>query len=227
MAKASSKFIILFTLLTLIYLAGFNPNYLNVKIAIALTAQQNPMLIAGIFIVLLVGLSVKSAIYPLHSWLPDAHAAAPSSVSAILSGLVVKVGIYAIARFVYTIFYGSGALGNFMDVILAFLLIAGIISAFLESILMLVQKDIKRLIAYSTILNIGYIATGLGNLLGIAAAIYHIVNHAIAKSVLFLSAGIYIHAFKTREIDKLASVGRLLPVTTFSFTIAAFSLAGV
>jgi len=227
MAKASSKFIILFTLLTLIYLAGFNPNYLNVKIAIALTAQQNPMLIAGIFIVLLVGLSVKSAIYPLHSWLPDAHAAAPSSVSAILSGLVVKVGIYAIARFVYTIFYGSGALGNFMDVILAFLLIAGIISAFLESILMLVQKDIKRLIAYSTILNIGYIATGLGNLLGIAAAIYHIVNHAIAKSVLFLSAGIYIHAFKTREIDKLASVGRLLPVTTFSFAIAAFSLAGV
>ncbi len=171
----------------------------------------------------------KAALFPNHFWLPDAHAAAPSSVSAILSGLVVKVGIYAIARFVYTIFFGSGALGDFMNVIFAFLLIAGIASAFLGSILMLVQKDIKRLIAYSTILNIGYIATGLGlgNLLGIVAAIYHIVNHAIAKSALFLSAGTYIHTFKTREIDKLAGVGRLLPVTTFSFAIAAFSLAGV
>ncbi len=98
MAKASSEFIILFTLLTLIYLAGFNPDYLNVKIAIALTAQQNPMLIAGIFIVLLVGLSVKSAIYPLHSWLPDAHSEAPSNISALLSGIMVKMAIYMMVR---------------------------------------------------------------------------------------------------------------------------------
>ena len=98
MAKASSEFIVLFTLLTLIYLAGFNPDYLNVKIAIALTAQQNPMLIAGIFIVLLIGLSVKSAIYPLHSWLPDAHSEAPSNISALLSGIMVKMAIYMMVR---------------------------------------------------------------------------------------------------------------------------------
>jgi len=98
MAKASSEFIILFILLTLIYLSGFNPNYLNVKMAIALTAQQNPLLIAGIFVILLAGLSVKSAIYPLHSWLPDAHSEAPSNISALLSGIMVKMAIYMMIR---------------------------------------------------------------------------------------------------------------------------------
>ncbi len=171
----------------------------------------------------------KAALFPNHFWLPDAHAAAPSSVSAILSGLVVKVGIYAIARFIYTIFLGSGGLENLVNIVLTVLFIAGAASAFLGSILMLVQKDLKRLIAYSTILNIGYISIGLGlgNLLGIVAAIYHIINHAIAKSALFLSAGVYIHSFKTREIEKLSGVGRLLPITTFSFIITAFALAGI
>jgi len=98
MAKASSEFIVLFTLLTLIYLAEFNPDYSNVKIAIALTAQQNPILVAGVFTVLLIGLSVKSAIYPLHTWLPDAHSEAPSNISALLSGIMVKMAIYMMVR---------------------------------------------------------------------------------------------------------------------------------
>lgn len=171
----------------------------------------------------------KAALFPNHFWLPDAHAAAPSSVSALLSGLVVKVGIYAIARFLYTIFMGSEAIAYIREYALTILLILGIVSAFLGGALMLIQKDIKRLIAYSTILNIGYIAMGfgLGSALGALAATYHIVNHAVAKALLFLAVGAYIHAVGTREVEKLSGIGRTMPITTLAFTIGAFSLAGI
>jgi len=98
MAKASSEFIILFALITLVYFTNFHTDFSSIRIAIALAAQQNPLLIAGIFVVLLAGLSVKSAIYPVHSWLPDAHSEAPSNISALLSGIMVKMAIYMMVR---------------------------------------------------------------------------------------------------------------------------------
>jgi len=171
----------------------------------------------------------KAALFPNHFWLPDAHAAAPSSISALLSGLVVKVGVYAIARFLYTIFSASEAIASVRRIALLAVFVMGVFSAFLGAILMFIQRDIKRLIAYSTILNIGYIAIGfgLGSAFGALAATYHIVNHAVAKALLFMAAGAYIHYAGTRDIEKLSGIGRAMPITTLAFIIGAFSLAGI
>ena len=180
--------------------------------------------------------SVKAALFPNHFWLPDAHPAAPSPISAILSGLLVKVGVYAIARFTYTLFHAAQlnmlidvALRNAVEALLIILIVLGSLSALVAGLLMMVQTDIKRLIAYSTIMHIGYIAIGLGlaTKLGLEAALYHTINHAVAKALLFLAAGVFIHVAGTRSIDELSGMGRVMPLTTISFVIAAFSLAGL
>lgn len=180
--------------------------------------------------------SVKAALFPNHFWLPDAHPAAPSPVSAVLSGLLVKIGVYAIARFIFTLFHATRpdiivteALRNAINVLLIVLMILGALSALVASFLMIVQTDIKRLIAYSTIMHIGYIVMGLGlaSYAGLQAAVYHTINHAVAKALLFLAAGVFIHVVGTRNIDEISGIGKVMPVTTLSFIIAAFSLAGI
>ncbi len=180
--------------------------------------------------------SVKAALFPNHFWLPDAHPAAPSPVSAVLSGLLVKVGVYAIARFTFTLFHGasldilvSEALKNAVNVLLVVLLVLGAASALVAGFMMIIQSDIKRLIAYSTIMHIGYIAMGLGlaSYIGLQATVYHAINHAVAKALLFLAAGVFIHVVGSRSIDEISGIGRVMPVTTSSFIVAAFSLAGM
>jgi len=178
--------------------------------------------------------TVKAALFPNHFWLPDAHPAAPTPISALLSGLVVKVGVYAVLRFTYTIF-GLPIRGfkpltyETTQLLLDIILVLGVLSAIVASLLMVVQRDIKRLIAYSTVLHIGYIfmGMGLGTYLGAATSIFHTVNHAIAKALLFLAAGVFIHALKTRDIDELAGVGKKMPISTFCFIVAVLSLIGI
>ncbi|MCD6488173.1 MAG: cation:proton antiporter [Desulfurococcales archaeon] len=167
----------------------------------------------------------KAALFPNHFWLPDAHAAAPTPVSALLSGLVVKIGVYAIARFIYTI-YGVSWINQLSTQII---LILGFISAYIGAILMIIQSDLKKFIACSTILNIGYIGVGLGigTSLGLAASTYHIVNHAISKALLFLSAGLLIKIVGSRNIASLQGLGRRYPVIGIPFAIALLSLAGI
>ncbi len=181
--------------------------------------------------------TVKAALFPNHFWLPDAHPAAPTPISALLSGLVVKVGVYAVLRFTYTLFgLPIGRSGEFTPItfetnllLLKILLILGTLAAIVASLLMVVQRDIKRLIAYSTILHIGYIFMGMGlyTYLGVAASIFHTINHAIAKALLFLAAGVFIHTLKTRDIDELAGIGVKMPISTFCFLVAVLSLIGI
>ncbi len=173
----------------------------------------------------------KSAVVPNHFWLPDAHPAAPTPVSAALSGLVVKVGVYSIIRFLYTI-YGLDSMqpiANVVGMIMKLLIILGALSALIASALMVVQSDIKRLIAYSTIMHVGLIVISLsiGTELGVEAALYHTVNHAIGKALLFLSAGVLIKVAGTRNIDEMSGVGRYLPLTSFTLTLAVLSLEGL
>ncbi|MEM4907045.1 MAG: proton-conducting transporter membrane subunit, partial [Sulfolobales archaeon] len=173
----------------------------------------------------------KSAVVPNHFWLPDAHPAAPTPVSAALSGLVVKVGVYSIIRFIYTI-YGLDSLqpiANVVSIIMKLLVVLGMLSAIIASALMVVQSDIKRLIAYSTIMHIGFIVTSLslGTKLGIEAALYHTVNHAIGKALLFLSAGVLIKVAGSRNIDEMSGIGRYLPLTSFTLIVAILSLEGL
>lgn len=173
-------------------------------------------------------LSLKAALAPNHFWLPDAHPAAPSPISALLSGIMVKVAIFALMRYMLTIFRGAPSVIQIVDLLNYALITMGTLSTILGSTLMLVQRDIKRLIAYGTILNIGYIAMGMGlaNLSGLVASLFHLVNHAVGKALLFMAAGAYIHAAGTRSFDELAGVGRRMPLTTTAYLIGALALAG-
>jgi multicomponent Na+:H+ antiporter subunit D len=187
----------------------------------------------------------KAALFPNHFWLPDAHSAAPAPVSAALSALVVSNGAYVIIRYLYTIF-GKAAISPspfpftalispagfpavFFDSLKLILIILGCASAIIASLLMLLQKNVKRVIAYSTIFHMGliFMGIGLGTDLALKAAIFHIVNHAVAKSLLFISMGILASYAGSRRIDKLAGVGRYAPVTFATFLIGVLAIEGL
>jgi proton-translocating NADH-quinone oxidoreductase chain N len=169
------------------------------------------------------GLAVNAAVAPFHFWLPDAHPAAPSPVSALLSGVVIKTGVYGMLRLLLNVFpleqYGW-QMG---------LLMLGIVTMTVGNLMAALQDDIKRLLAFSSIANIGYIVFGisLGNQLGLIGSILHVLNHAVAKALLFLSAGSFIHTFHTRSLEELSGAGKYLPVTGITYTVGALSLAGV
>jgi multicomponent Na+:H+ antiporter subunit D len=190
----------------------------------------NALLSSAVFLALTFwAFGLKAAIAPNHFWLPDAHPAAPSPISALLSGIMVKVALFALMRYLFTVFRGGNSLAAPIVQALDYALIAlGVSSAIIGSTLMLLQRDIKRLIAYGTILNVGYIAMGmgLGNQSGLTAALFHLVNHAIGKALLFMAAGAIIHTAGARDLDELAGVGKRMPLTSAAFLIGALALAG-
>ncbi|WFO75554.1 cation:proton antiporter [Desulfurococcaceae archaeon MEX13E-LK6-19] len=179
----------------------------------------------------------KAALFPNHFWLPDAHPEAPTPVSAALSGLVVNIGVYATARFMYTMFGAKSVLAEtgFREAVFIALLILGILSGLVGALLMMVQNDIKRLLAYSTISHIGLLfmaaAIGLAGTLesvrlGLVALVYHTINHSVGKALLFLAAGVLIHAAGTRDLDKMGGVGRFYPLASLSLILGFFQLMG-
>ncbi|NJE06297.1 cation:proton antiporter [Thermococcus sp. M36] len=174
---------------------------------------------------------IKAAIFPNHFWLPEAHPAAPSPISAVLSGLVVNVGIYSLMRFLYTVYGGElvPGLERVVGGVAAVLVALGAVSALFGALMMNAQRDVKKLIAYSTIMHMGYLAmvVGAGTQLALQAAIFHMVNHAIAKALLFLAAGAFIHAAGSRDIGDLTGLGRRMPVATFGLSVATLSLVGI
>ena len=182
-----------------------------------------PIIIASLF---LVGFGIKAAYFPFWTWLPDAHPAAPSPISALLSGIVIKAGILGIIRFALPIIIYRGGFALPLYVI-------AIITMTLANLLALMQSDIKRLLAYSSIVNIGFIligitAAGYGAVkYGIASALTHVFSHALGKGLAFLAAGGIIYAMETREIAKIEGFGRRHPVTGFALALALLSLAGM
>ncbi|WP_297416588.1 proton-conducting transporter membrane subunit [Thermococcus sp.] len=186
----------------------------------------NPTLALAIFFALTVSMViVKSAIFPGHYWLPSAYSGAPIPVGAVLSGFIEAAGIYVLARYLYTLFHGL-PFGWALSLVFFTL---GAATAFLGSLMMLVQKDMKRLIAYSTILHMGYLfmTLGVGTQLALTAIDFHLVNHAIAKALLFFTAGAFIYRAGTSRIEELTGIGQAMPVNTFLFGIAVLSLVGV
>ncbi|HEX9307234.1 MAG TPA: proton-conducting transporter membrane subunit [Anaeromyxobacter sp.] len=195
--------------------------------------RADGLLGARVFVLALLGFGVKAGLMPLHFWLPPAHAAAPSHVSALMSGVVVKTGIYGLLR-----------VSGLFDAVPAWwgvtLLAAGGVSAVLGVALALAQHDLKRLLAYHTVENVGIIALGAGLallgrargepalvLLGFAGAALHVVNHALFKALLFLGAGAVQHATGTREIDRLGGLARSMRATTILFVVGAAAIAGL
>ncbi len=165
---------------------------------------------------------VKSAVFPGHYWLPDAYQGAPIPAIAVLSGFVEVVGIYVLARYEFTVFSGS-----FMASLI--FIAVGTATAILGSLMMLIQRDVKRIIAYSTILHMGYLLMTLGvtSRLALTALTLHVVNHAVAKMLLVFTVGSFVYAAGTSNVEKLKGLGREMPATTFLLGLATMNLVGV
>ena len=187
----------------------------------------------AVLVLALVGFGVKAGLFPLHFWLPPAHAAAPSHVSALMSGVVIKVGIYGLFRVLWLV--GTPPLWWGWTV-----LALGVLSAVLGVLWALAQHDIKRLLAYHSVENIGIILIGLGTgalaaaygnvtlaVLGYGAALLHTLNHALFKSLLFLGAGAVHRETGTRDMELLGGLGRRMPVMWFLFAIGAVAIVGL
>ncbi|HSF03349.1 MAG TPA: proton-conducting transporter membrane subunit, partial [Solirubrobacterales bacterium] len=186
-----------------------------------------------IFMLALIGFGLKAGLYPLQFWLPSAHAQAPSHVSALLSGVLIKMGVYGVVRFVSLLpdpplWWGVTILA------------LGGVSGVLGVAFALGQHDLKRLLAYHSIENIGIIFIGIGLallgratgraewvVLGLGGALLHVWNHGLFKSLLFLAAGSAIRAAHTREIDHLGGLARRMPMTSLAFLIGSAAICGL
>ena len=191
-------------------------------------ARVLPLLLLGL------GFASKAGVIPLHVWLPRAHPAAPSHVSALMSGVMVKLGIYGLVRASLDwlsptpVWWGAAVL------------LAGAVSAVVGILYAVVERDLKRLLAFSSIENVGVILIGLGAglvfrgvglgglaVLAIAAALYHAVNHAAFKSLLFLGAGAVVHATGTRNMNALGGLVTRMPWTAGCFVFGAAAIAAL
>jgi hydrogenase-4 component B len=188
---------------------------------------------SAVFLLGLFGFGLKAGLMPLHVWLPGAHAAAPSHVSALLSGVMIKTGIYGLVRLT-SFFYDAPPWWGWT------ILLLGAVSGVMGVLFAIAQHDIKRLLAYHSVENIGIIALGLGTALlgrsyglplltalGLFGALLHVINHGLFKSLLFLGAGSVIHATGTRELNRYGGLLRPMPWTALFFLGGAVAISGL
>ena len=176
------------------------------------------------FALLFVGFGTKAFIVPFHPLAADAHGAAPASISVMISGVLTKSGIYGIIRLTYFLFQTMN-LGT-MQFLLVFI---GSLSMFICVTMALAQHDFKRLLAFHSISQIGYVLTAVGlcTALGVSAGLYHAMNHTLFKGLLFLAAGAVLHETGTTDLGKLGGLSKKMPHTTVLFLIGAFSISGI
>ncbi|MFO8012087.1 MAG: proton-conducting transporter membrane subunit [Phycisphaerae bacterium] len=240
--EASFKYLVLGTVASAFLLVGIalvynvtgHLNWAKVGEAIAAAGGATlPLYVAAAFF--LMGFGLKAAMVPFHAWLPDAHPSAPAPISAMLSGVLIKAsGVYALARFAFSVFDGDPALG--------WVLVAlGVLSMVIGVLMAVGQWDFKRLLAYHSISQMGYVVLALGaaavmQARGVSAAVvglavfgglFHLANHAIFKSLLFLCSGSVEYATGTRQLKELGGIGGRMPVTGACLRIAALSISGV
>ncbi|GAB3678266.1 monovalent cation/H+ antiporter subunit D family protein [Salinisphaera aquimarina] len=176
---------------------------------------------------IVVGASLKLALFPLHVWLPNAYTYAPSSVSVFISATATKVAVYALMRFLFTVFGAAYVFGELpVGRILILLSVVAMLSGSMAAIF---QTDVKRMLAWSSIAQIGYIVMGfaLASVAGITASIVHIVNHGVIKGALFMAAGALFWRMRAISINDIAGLGRCMPWTSAAFVAAGLSLIGV
>ncbi|MDI3257104.1 MAG: hydrogenase 4 subunit F [Kyrpidia sp.] len=183
----------------------------------------DPQMMKLAFVFILIGFGTKAGLFPMHTWLPDAHSEAPSPASALLSGVLLKCAFFAIIRY-YAI--ALQAVGKGFPQTL--LLIFGLLTVGVAAFFILVQNDIKRKLAYSSVEHIGIMATGLGagGALGVFAALLHTINHSVTKSLLFCTAGNITMKYGTRDAQKIRGMGKVIPFTAFMFTAGLVTVAG-
>src|ERR1035437_238869 len=200
----------------------------------AAAPRLSPLTRDVVLLLVAVGFATKAGAMPFHSWLPKAHPVAPSHVSAVMSGAMIKTGIYGLIRLIVDV------MGGGPDGVALLILGVGAISAVMGVLYALMQHDIKRLLAYHSIENIGIILIGLGSALllqahgatelaalALAASIFHSINHAAFKSLLFIGAGAVIHATGLHDLNRLGGLGRKMPVTMLAFGVGAAAISGL
>ncbi|MCL5674683.1 MAG: NADH/ubiquinone/plastoquinone (complex I) [Candidatus Omnitrophica bacterium] len=184
---------------------------------------NNKSVITLCSILFIVGFGLKTALVPFHSWMPDAYTKAPATFPAISSGLIIKItGIYVLARIFFNMFQINAGVSSA-------LLFLGMFSIIVGTFLALGQKDIKRMLAYSSISQVGYIIAGfgVGTALGVIAAIFQLFNHSIFKSLLFLNAGSLEKSTGTQSLDEMGGLEKKMPVTATTNAVGLLSTAGV
>ena len=232
-ALATYPLVALGTIGSGLYLLGvgfvyFSTGTLNMADASVLLADlsDNPATL-GALALIVIGLGLKMALFPLHVWLPDAHAAAPPGVAALLAAVQVKAAAYALLRIIHDVF-GSAYLSGPLPITTALTWFgaAGIVAG---SVMAIRQPDIKRMLAYSTVAQLGYIGLGigLGTPLAIVAALLHVLNHAVMKSGLFLAVGGILDRTHLKTISRYAGLGRRMPLTMAGFALLSLSMVGI
>lgn len=230
---AAFRYLILGTLGATFYLIGVGLLYaltgtLNMgDLAARLPAVADTRTAHTAVVFVIVGLGLKLAMFPLHAWLPNAYAFAPSAVTALLAATATKVALYVLVRFVWTIFGAGFAFGAIpLAALLATLAVLGMLVA---SAVAVRQDEVKRLLAWSSVAQIGYALAGLALATGagLAAALLHLANHALMKGALFLALGNIAYRFGNTRIETLRGLGRAMPWTMAAFVAGGLSLVGV
>ena len=227
--EAAFKYLVLGSIGSSMTLAGVALMY---RVCHTLNMAQISSIIGGefnlttimAFGLIVAGLGVKSYIVPFHTPAADAYTAAPTSISMIFSGMVNKAGVYGIIRMVYVVFRAMDR-----SSIQILLVVFGAVTMFIGVTMALAQHDFKRLLAFHSISQIGYVITaiGLGTALGLNAGLFHAMNHTLFKGLLFLTAGAVLTATGTTNLDKLGGLSKRMPVTTVCFLVGAFSISGL
>ncbi|GMN98849.1 hydrogenase 4 subunit F [Parageobacillus thermoglucosidasius] len=183
----------------------------------------DPQLVKLAFVFILIGFGTKAGLFPMHTWLPDAHSEAPSPASALLSGVLLKCALFAIVRYYAIALQVVGK--EFPN---SLLLIFGLLTVGVAAFFILMQNDIKRKLAYSSVEHVGIIATGLGigGALGIFASLLHTINHSITKSLLFCTTGNIMMKYGTRDANKIRGMLKVMPFTALMFMAGIIAVAG-
>ncbi|MBU4179832.1 MAG: monovalent cation/H+ antiporter subunit D family protein, partial [Actinobacteria bacterium] len=189
-------------------------------------SQVGKPILLTIFSIYMLGFGVKACIMPLHGWVPDAHPAAPAPASALLSGVILKVGIFGIIRVMFDVF-GIELLKT-LGVALPMLIVASF-SIIVGSLFALTQDELKRRLAYSSVAQVAYIVLGLFLLApdGAIGGLLHIAHHAFMKGCLFLAAGVIIHETGKKKVSEMSGIGSRIPLTMAAFAVGALGMMGI
>ena len=187
-------------------------------------SDLNPTALKLAFVFVLIGYGTKAGVAPMHPWLPDAHGEAPTPVSAMLSGLMLNLALYAVLRFKSIVDRTVGE-----DFTGPILLVLGLLSVTIAAIFLLVQRDYKRLFAYSSIEHVGIalVGFGIGGPMGVFGGLFHMFNHALAKSTVFYAAGMVLLRRGHKMIERVTGLVRQMPLVGGSMVLAALALAGM
>jgi multicomponent Na+:H+ antiporter subunit D len=209
-----------------LYLLTGSLNMVDIAARLGETAStQMPAIVAALAFIT-AGISLKLALFPLHAWLPNAYAYAPSWVTAFLSATATKVAIYLLIRYHFSVF--SGAIDFSALPVGEIMIVLSVAAMVVASLIAVFEADMKRMLAYSSVAQIGYITLGIGlaNQSGLTGGLVHVVNHALMKAALFLAVGAIFFRIGTVQLKELAGIGRRMPLTMGAFTIAGFALVG-